>query len=217
VGGYYDAGDNVKFGFPMAFTVTMLAWSVVEFEPQLQARNELSNALRSIKWAKWAHQSSWYTTQAQQSTAYSNLSSIWFSLNLFHVIHQTHTRGTRACFYTQLHHIHLYASCKVTRARLASSLLAGELRATWKIRPSSRENTQIQKLSHISATLTWAFYYHFIKLTVKINNKQQFWMKFITCLKLKADDCVALLILIQMWGFVAVSFPLHSIIKFHFK
>lgn len=78
-------------------------------------------ALRSIKWAKWAHQSSWYTTQAQQSTAYSNLSSIWFSLNLFHVIHQTHTRGTRACFYTQLHHIHLYASCKVTRARLASS------------------------------------------------------------------------------------------------
>ncbi|KAL0402922.1 UNVERIFIED_CONTAM: Endoglucanase 14 [Sesamum radiatum] len=50
VGGYYDAGDNVKFGFPMAFTVTMLAWSVVEFGPQLQARNELSNALRSIKW-----------------------------------------------------------------------------------------------------------------------------------------------------------------------
>ncbi|CAD6272009.1 unnamed protein product [Miscanthus lutarioriparius] len=30
-GGYYDAGDNVKFGFPMAFTTTMLAWSVVEF------------------------------------------------------------------------------------------------------------------------------------------------------------------------------------------
>nr|GEV54705.1 hypothetical protein [Tanacetum cinerariifolium] len=30
-GGYYDAGDNVKFGFPMAFTTTMRAWSVVEF------------------------------------------------------------------------------------------------------------------------------------------------------------------------------------------
>ncbi|KAK6135800.1 hypothetical protein DH2020_030495 [Rehmannia glutinosa] len=50
VGGYYDAGDNVKFGFPMAFTVTMLAWSVVEFRPQLKARNELSNALRAVKW-----------------------------------------------------------------------------------------------------------------------------------------------------------------------
>ncbi|KAE8670094.1 hypothetical protein F3Y22_tig00112206pilonHSYRG00248 [Hibiscus syriacus] len=26
VGGYYDAGDHVKFWLPMAFTVTMLAW-----------------------------------------------------------------------------------------------------------------------------------------------------------------------------------------------
>lgn len=50
VGGYYDAGDNMKFGFPMAFTVTMLGWSVVEFGPQLKARNELSNALDAIKW-----------------------------------------------------------------------------------------------------------------------------------------------------------------------
>ncbi|CAN1824706.1 Endoglucanase 24 [Linum perenne] len=30
-GGYYDAGDNVKFGFPMAFTTTMLSWSIIEF------------------------------------------------------------------------------------------------------------------------------------------------------------------------------------------
>ncbi|KAH6787327.1 glycosyl hydrolase 9B10 [Perilla frutescens var. hirtella] len=50
VGGYYDAGDNVKFGLPMAYTVTMLAWSVVEFGPQLGARHELSNALAAIKW-----------------------------------------------------------------------------------------------------------------------------------------------------------------------
>lgn len=31
VGGIYDAGDNVKFNFPMAFTTTMLSWSVLEF------------------------------------------------------------------------------------------------------------------------------------------------------------------------------------------
>ncbi|XP_055809299.1 endoglucanase 14-like [Solanum dulcamara] len=49
-GGYYDAGDNVKFGFPMAFTITMLAWSATEFKSQLQSKNELKNALNAIKW-----------------------------------------------------------------------------------------------------------------------------------------------------------------------
>ena len=29
-GGLYDAGDNVKFNLPMAYTATMLAWSVYE-------------------------------------------------------------------------------------------------------------------------------------------------------------------------------------------
>lgn len=29
-GGWYDAGDHVKFGFPMAFSATMLAWGAIE-------------------------------------------------------------------------------------------------------------------------------------------------------------------------------------------
>lgn len=49
-GGYYDAGDNVKFGFPMAFTTTMLAWSVIEFGDSMPP-NELRNALVAIRWA----------------------------------------------------------------------------------------------------------------------------------------------------------------------
>ncbi|CAK7337882.1 unnamed protein product [Dovyalis caffra] len=50
VGGYYDAGDNMKFGFPMAFTITTLSWSTIEFSSQLEAKKELSNALLAIKW-----------------------------------------------------------------------------------------------------------------------------------------------------------------------
>lgn len=30
-GGFYDAGDHVKFGFPMAYSFTMLAWGAIEY------------------------------------------------------------------------------------------------------------------------------------------------------------------------------------------
>ncbi|XP_059078225.1 endoglucanase 11-like [Cryptomeria japonica] len=51
VGGYYDAGDHVKFGLPMAFTVTMLSWSIIEYEKQIAAAGQLDYALDAIKWA----------------------------------------------------------------------------------------------------------------------------------------------------------------------
>ncbi|KAH9616476.1 hypothetical protein KSS87_000584 [Heliosperma pusillum] len=49
VGGYYDAGDNVKFNFPMAFSTTMLAWSVIEFHELMGS--DLQPALEAIQWA----------------------------------------------------------------------------------------------------------------------------------------------------------------------
>ncbi|KAL0380877.1 UNVERIFIED_CONTAM: Endoglucanase 8 [Sesamum angustifolium] len=48
-GGYYDAGDNVKFGFPMAFTTTMLSWSIIDFGRNMGG-GELGNAVRAVKW-----------------------------------------------------------------------------------------------------------------------------------------------------------------------
>lgn len=49
-GGYYDAGDNVKFGFPYAFTITMLSWAAVDFVDQLKSNGEYSNVLAAIRW-----------------------------------------------------------------------------------------------------------------------------------------------------------------------
>ncbi|XP_065017864.1 endoglucanase 6-like [Musa acuminata AAA Group] len=50
VGGYYDAGDNVKFGLPMAFTITMMSWSIVEYGKQMAASGEFGHAMEAVKW-----------------------------------------------------------------------------------------------------------------------------------------------------------------------
>ncbi|KAE8664815.1 Endoglucanase 11 [Hibiscus syriacus] len=42
--------DHVKFGLPMAFTVTMLSWGVIEFRDQIADAGELEHALEAIKW-----------------------------------------------------------------------------------------------------------------------------------------------------------------------
>ena len=48
--GLISAGDFVKFNFPMAGSVTLLAWGIIEFGEGYSAAGELSNALDSIKW-----------------------------------------------------------------------------------------------------------------------------------------------------------------------
>lgn len=50
VGGYYDAGDNVKFHFPMSFAMTMLSWSVLEYKQKYMKVNEYDHARELIKW-----------------------------------------------------------------------------------------------------------------------------------------------------------------------
>ncbi len=49
-GGLYDAGDNVKFNLPMAYTATMLAWSVYEDKDAYEKSGQLEYALGNIKW-----------------------------------------------------------------------------------------------------------------------------------------------------------------------
>ncbi|CAH9080588.1 unnamed protein product [Cuscuta epithymum] len=50
VGGYYDAGDNIKFHFPMSFAMTMLSWSVIEYEHKFRAVGEYEHVRSLIRW-----------------------------------------------------------------------------------------------------------------------------------------------------------------------
>ncbi|KAH9759029.1 Endoglucanase 2 [Citrus sinensis] len=50
--GMYDAGDAVKFGFPLAFTATMLSWTILERGQRMgmEGVDQLQKAKDSVKW-----------------------------------------------------------------------------------------------------------------------------------------------------------------------
>ena len=50
-GGYYDAGDNVKFNFPQAAAITLLAWSGIDSKEGYKKANEYEILLDIVKWA----------------------------------------------------------------------------------------------------------------------------------------------------------------------
>lgn len=49
-GGWYDAGDHVKFGFPAAWTATQLAWGALEFEAGHKDAGQYDALLRNLRW-----------------------------------------------------------------------------------------------------------------------------------------------------------------------
>ncbi|MCG8347424.1 MAG: glycoside hydrolase family 9 protein, partial [Chloroflexales bacterium] len=48
-GGWFDAGDHVKFGFPMAASTTLLAWGAVEYPSAYQRSGQLPHLLNNLR------------------------------------------------------------------------------------------------------------------------------------------------------------------------
>jgi endoglucanase len=49
-GGYHDAGDEVKFGFPMAFSMTMLGWGGIDEASGYTKSGQNTYLLRNLRW-----------------------------------------------------------------------------------------------------------------------------------------------------------------------
>ncbi|MFI9008354.1 glycoside hydrolase family 9 protein [Actinosynnema sp. NPDC053489] len=49
-GGFYDAGDHVKFGLPFGASMTMLAWGAVENRDAYENSGQLRYLLSNLKW-----------------------------------------------------------------------------------------------------------------------------------------------------------------------
>ncbi|WP_182877078.1 glycoside hydrolase family 9 protein [Microbispora sp. H10670] len=48
-GGWFDAGDHVKFGLPMAASTTMLAWGAVEYRDAYTSSGQISYLLNNLR------------------------------------------------------------------------------------------------------------------------------------------------------------------------
>ncbi len=49
-GGFFDAGDNVKFNLPMSYSTALLAWSVIEDKDAYEKSGQLDYILDNIRW-----------------------------------------------------------------------------------------------------------------------------------------------------------------------
>jgi endoglucanase len=58
-GGYYDAGDHIFFTQPMGFTLSTLAWAIVDYRKSFSDMGQLDDALRALRygtdWVLKAH------------------------------------------------------------------------------------------------------------------------------------------------------------------
>ena len=48
-GGWYDAGDHVKFNLPMAYSASMLAWGLYQYPDGLEKCGEMKNYVNNLE------------------------------------------------------------------------------------------------------------------------------------------------------------------------
>ena len=49
-GGFYDAGDHVKFNFPASFAISVMNWGLIDFKSGYETAGEYQNGKRISRW-----------------------------------------------------------------------------------------------------------------------------------------------------------------------
>lgn len=83
LGGFYDSGNNIKFGLPTAYTVTLLSWSVIEYHKKYEAMGELDHVKDIIKWGSDYLLKTFVpsSNSSHSTTLYSQVSVSWLLQN----------------------------------------------------------------------------------------------------------------------------------------
>ena len=70
-GGYFDAGDHIKFIQPMAFSSTMLAWGGADYKQAYAQAGQLDELLEAVKWS-----TDWFL-KAHEMDGSGNTERLW--------------------------------------------------------------------------------------------------------------------------------------------
>lgn len=126
-GGFADAGDNVKFNFPMAAATTLLAWSVIEYRAAFENTNQIKAMLANLRWANDYLLKSWNASnqrlygQVSPDSVQAEHSNLWMP---YEVIDQASIdkRLPRYAFYVDPSHPGTDLAGETVAALAASSL-----------------------------------------------------------------------------------------------
>jgi endoglucanase len=77
-GGWYDAGDHVKFNLPMSYTLAMLGWAEYEYKSAIVGAGQLTNLESNIKFSLDYLASCWNGTTYTYQIGDGNADHTWW-------------------------------------------------------------------------------------------------------------------------------------------
>ncbi|MEB3334363.1 MAG: glycoside hydrolase family 9 protein [Cyanobacteriota bacterium] len=85
-GGYYDAGDRMKYAYPMASAMTLLGWGMQQFQPGYNHSGQLDEAQAALRWG-----TDWLLKAHETTGSGTNLQTVrfWAQVGRTNVDHNT--------------------------------------------------------------------------------------------------------------------------------